>query len=703
MSKNISLIKHKDNIAILDINLKEEKVNKLNAETLENLDQLLSEVEKDNKIKKLVIRSSKKNIFIAGADIKEIQELKTENETREKLKKANRILTKLEKIKVPTIAAIQGACLGGGLELALACDYRVASDHPKTQLGCPEVNLGIIPGFGGTQRLPEIIGLKEALKMIISGKSINIKKARKIKLIDKMINETFFEEHLMEFVKNIPTKKRKKKRKKKIEDRNPIVQNLIINLTRRNINKKTNGQYPAPIAALDVIQKSINLSFERGLKIETNAFIKLSNNQISKNLINLFFTQEKINKLYRDHPQHDKTLNSYVIGSGLMGSGIAWTLSYKGINTTIKDIEWANVSKGLNSIYNIYKSIKKRKRWKERDIQQFMYNINGDINYNGIEKNDIIIEAVFEDILLKKKLLKEVEQKNRNGIIATNTSSLSITEIGNSLQNPERLIGLHFFSPVNRMPLVEVIAGQKTSKETLEKTIQLTRRLNKTPIIVKDCPGFLINRILIPYVNEAILCLEDGAEIEEIDTLMEHFGMPLGPLRLADEVGIDIGYKVAKVLEKGYGKRMKVADSFEKIIKNRDLRGKKSKQGFYIYKNKKKKINKKIYNYVRDKKKVTKYTNIHKDCLDRLVLSMINESMKCLDEKVVETVEALDYAMILGTGYPPFRGGPCRFIDQEGVSQIIRKLEYLAKTYGERFKPSKKLIELEEKKEKLYN
>eukprot|EP01047_Picozoa_sp_COSAG01_P002044 COSAG01_NODE_52_length_31456_cov_125.226648_2_plen_709_part_00 len=701
---NLSLkINPQNNIATINFDLKNESVNKLSKAVMTEFESLIEKISLDKKIKALIIKSTKKNIFIAGADINEIQNIKDKKDAASKLKQGNDLLNKLEKLEIPTIAAINGACLGGGLELALACTYRIVSNNTKTILGQPEVNLGIIPGFGGTQRLPKLIGLRNALQIIVSGKGIPAKKAYKMHLADAYIHESFFAEEVENWAQNTLSKSKIKikRYKHKIIDKSPILRRLICKQAIKMTNAKLKAQYPAPIKAIEVIQKSMGKSLKKGLKIEQKAFSELVTDSISKNLIQLFFSQESNKKqIKKDISSPDQVA---VVGAGLMGAGITWTLSHKNIKTSLKDIEWKNINKGLNSIYKIYKSLQKRKRWNQNMIQNYMHQIEGTLDYNSFKNKEIIIEAVFEDMLVKKKILKEIEKVNPNSIIASNTSSLSICDMAKTLIKPEKFIGLHFFSPVNRMPLVEIIPGEKTNQDTIDKTLKLTQRLNKTAIVVKNCPGFLVNRILIPYVNEAIYNLEDGAEIKELDTLMTHFGMPLGPLALADQVGIDIGYKVAKVLENGYGERMKVCPLFETLVTQTQDRGKKTGKGFYNHKNKKTETNQRFEKIIkqRQKEQVKKH-NIHSDCLDRMILTMVNEATKCLEEKVVKSANDLDLAMIMGTGFPAFRGGICKYIDQRGAKDIVEKLHYLAETYHARFKPSNYLQHISKNNKKIY-
>lgn len=699
---NIVFSIDKNKIATLSFNLQDRPINVLNSQTMLQLNQFLNEIKSNSEILGLVFKSTKKDIFIAGADIHEINNLKSKEEAQEKLAFGHQIMTKIEQLSIPTIAAVKGACLGGGLELALACDEIVCSNDSKTILGQPEINLGIIPGFGGTIRLPKKIGLQKAMNLILTGKPVNAKQAQKMGLVAKTFRDCFFEEHSYEWIKSFIKKGKPKKKhgKKYIFDKSPLARKVLFVLTKKMLIKKTKGQYPAPEIAVNVIKKNFNKKLGKATNIEINGFLNLVNTPISNNLINLFLNSENIKK-NNSTTKQAKPKNVMVIGSGLMGSGIAWLFSYQMYHTFIKDINFQNVLKGLSSIKNIYFKLKKRKRWSNAEVKQFMNKIQVSTDNVGYEKIDFFLEAVTENKDLKEKIFNEIEEKNTYAVIATNTSSLSVNEMSKKLKYPERFIGMHFFSPANKMPLVEIIPGKQTSNNTLHAVQEMCKSLKKVGIVVKDCPGFLINRILIPYVNEAILCLEDGASIEEIDSLMETFGMPIGPLALADEVGLDVGHKVACILEEGYGQRMKVSKLFKYIIESTKYLGKKNKRGFYVYP-KNKSVNTEIIKLAKTKHLYCTKKDIHKDCLDRLILIMVNEASRCLEEKVVQSQHELDLAMIMGTGFPPFRGGLCKYADQQGIENIINRLDILKNKYGNRFTPANLLLEMQRLNKSFY-
>lgn len=691
-------------VGVVTLDNPNEKVNKLSSAFLRAFGEFLDALD-HHSIKVLLIQSTKPGIFIAGADISEINAIHTKEDGFEKARLGQKIIGKLEQLSVPSIAVINGACLGGGTELALACTYRVVTDNPRTLIGLPEVNLGIIPGFGGTQRLPRLIGLNRALPLILTGKPVDGKKALKLKLADAYFTEAFLDEKVKGFISEVTTKsgaeRIQSKRSKrtfieKVLEGNFLSRQFMAYMARKNVMKKTKGFYPAPFAAIKATISGYSKSLEKGLVNEANAFSELVITPTCKNLVQLFYNQEALKKYTGVSVEVDTMPihKAAVIGAGLMGAGISWALSYRSIEVRLKDIKNEFLIKGLKQINAIYKDLVKIRRLKPNEANiQFIKHVSTTTDFSGFKNRDIVIEAIVEDIEVKKKVFQQLEsQVSEHCIIATNTSSLSIKEMSKVLTRPEKFIGMHFFSPVNRMPLVEVIVGDKTSNETIASVVKLSKDLKKTPIVVKDCPGFLVNRVLLPYINEAVKCLQDGVSVEQIDKAATQFGMPIGPLALADEVGLDVGYKVAKVLEDGYGTRMKTAHVFQDIIGDTSLRGKKTKKGFYIYQNGKKEVNQELVSKATQYCGIKQVKQVEKDFQDRMMLMMLNEAVRCLDESVVENAQLLDMAMILGTGFPPFRGGLLRYADARGLKDIVARLRELEANYGERFKPADLLV-----------
>ncbi len=719
MTNTLNLIVDKNGVANLVFDLPNEKVNKLSAEVLSELEKALNVIDGNKAIRVLLITSEKKDIFIAGADINEIKAIRDTKEAYEKVARGQNILSKIAQLRIPTIAVINGACLGGGLELALACRYRVAVINRKTILGLPEVNLGIIPGFGGTQRLPKLVGLQESLKIILSGKPVDTAKAFKIGLVDDLIREEFLEEKLGHFVTEIIKngeanqylQRREQARKKRFTFESLFFgKYLIFYLARKDLYEKTKGNYPAPFYALEVIRRTYKSTYgARGFETELSAFCELVVGDISKNLIEVFFTSEALKKDNGIEAEiaTPEIKNAALLGAGVMGGGIAWLFANNNLNVRIKDITQNAISIGYNQILKIFNQLKKIKKLTQPQIDLKINKISAGLDFAGFDRAEIVVEAVVENMGVKKNILAEAEkQVKKEAIIVSNTSSLSISEMAHALENPERFAGMHFFNPVNRMPLVEVIRGEKTSDKTVVTVVKLSKNLGKTPIVVKDVAGFLVNRILLPYMNEAAYLLQEGTDIKRVDNLMEKFGMPMGPFILADIVGIDVGVKVAHSLFEAYGERMRVADVLDEIYKNhKNLLGKKAGRGFYIH-GKKTVINDQIaviVNQVREAKNIYQIYLSDAEIIDRCILTMVNEAAKCLEENVVKNARYLDMAMIMGAGFPAFRGGVLRYADSRGISEVVNRLQELNKKHGARFEVSKLLLTMAESSKKFYD
>ena len=700
-----------EGIGTLVFDMPGEKVNKLTSDVMGQLDKQLSLLSGYSTLRVLIIRSGKPGMFIAGADISEIETINDIAQGEQKSVMGQSIFNKLAALPFPTIAAIEGVALGGGLELALACTFRVASDHERVQLGLPEVNLGIMPGFGGTQRLPRLIGLEDGLPMILSGSTLDGMRAVKKKLVDACYPVAFFEERLQAFALSlrVPAKVKELKENRArlgslrvwFMNRTFIGRMIVFRMAERSILSKTHGLYPAPLAALLVVKHGFSRTLQVGLRLEAQEFAKLVPTLVSKRLIQLFYAQEALKKESRKYGEGkwaNRRLDCGVLGAGIMGGGIAWLLSQVG-TVRLKDLTWEAIAQGYSTANGMYAQLLKRRKVRPNQVELGMRRFSGSLDFSGFKNKDVVIEAVVEQMSVKQAVFRELELAvSEHTIIATNTSALSVTEMATVLNHPERFCGMHFFNPVNKMPLVEVIPGEKTSQETVAAIVQLSKLLKKTPIVVKNCPGFLVNRILIPYVNEAIYLLQDGAKIDRIDAIATAFGMPMGPLMLADEVGLDVGYKVAKNLEEGYGDRMKLSESFESLHRCKNLLGRKSGSGFYLYDHRKH-PNPVVYEWVKQSG-VSGLTDA--DILDRLFLTLVNESARCLEESVVENAADLDMAMILGTGFPPFRGGVLRYADDRGISEIVDRLGEFQARFGDRFSPAPLLVKMAEQKIRFF-
>lgn len=688
-------------IATLCLDLEDSNVNILSSEVLRSLEVKLQELKESKDIKLLQITSAKEGIFIAGADIAEIEDLRDEEEAYKKVREGQKILSNVSALPFPTLAVIDGACLGGGLELALCCDYRLCTQSSKTKIGLPEVNLGVLPGFGGTQRLKRLTGLSKALELILGGKILNGKKAEKLGVVDACVPQGYLEfkqKSFIELILNSPKKILEKRQRGSLMDR--FLPQLVFSYARKNVLAKTKNRYPAAIAVLDLLEKTQSKEVEEGLEYEARAFAKLAITDISKNLIGLFYASEALKKesgvKRKVNPIPINMIN--VIGAGVMGSGIVFQFSKIDKLVRMKLRRYEQAAQALKGIQKVYDAILKRHRLTLSEVNMKMGHITYTTEFDGFNNCDLALEAIVEDTQAKQELYAQLEKiMDEKAIVASNTSSLSISMLSEKMRHPERFVGMHFFNPVPRMPLVEIIPGKKTSAKTIATVVSLAKEAGKTPIVVGDCAGFLVNRILLPYINEAVRMFEEGADFEKIDKLILDFGMPMGPFVLADEVGLDVGYKVAKVLEDAYGERMKVSSILDRVYQQMQLLGKKSGKGFYIHNGKKREVNAEVKALVFSKRQFDE-----QEIIDRAILIMINEAAMCLQEGVVDNAQYLDMAMVMGTGFPPFRGGLLRYADSLGIQSIVITLEALAKNYGIRFEPAKLLIDMAKNKKTFY-
>lgn len=696
-----------DGVATLTLDVPGRKVNVLTTPVMRELDEILRSLQAGADLRCLIVRSRKSGTFIAGADLSEIESIDDEMPAKAKSSSGEEVLNRLDDLPFPTVAVVDGTALGGGLEIALACDYRIVTDHPKTSLGLPECSLGIVPGFGGTYRLPRLIGLVQALPLILTGRPVDGRKAFRIHLADAYVPSAFVEDKTREFIDRVSTiagrravvRRRRRPLPVRLLERTPVGRFLLFRRAREDVLSKTGGNYPAPIAAIGVLKRTVHRSRRRALEIECTAFSQLAPTMESKNLISLFFAQEHAKKQAALRASVGGTprqvRQAAVLGAGVMGGRIAWLFTRSDIPVVMKDIAWDAVEKGYSSAIQVYRELQKRGRYDEREVNLKMHHLHGVLDYRSVGRPDVVVEAVVENIGVKKKVLSEVEkQVGEQALILSNTSSLSIEEMASGLDHPERFAGMHFFNPPNRMPLVEVIAGRRTSPEAVRDTALLASALGKTPVVVQDCPGFLVNRLLMPYLNEAVHLLDEGVDFTKVDRLVKQFGMPMGPFRLLDEIGIDIGYEVADTLKAAYGERMETARFFDALKERKDLLGVKSGRGFYVHASLNGSSNGPAPNpQMRDL--VKRHVHIGSrgaasdfDIVHRPVMSMINEAARALEEKIVDGPADVDLALVLGTGFPPFRGGLLRYADQLGIKTVHDTLSRYAELQGGRFTPA---------------
>ena len=628
--------------------------NAISGDFLKQLNSALDQIENFQdtedvlqRITSVVFISKKNKIFLAGADLFALKKHLTVPFLLDAIVQAGQdTFNRISSLKIPTVAAINGACLGGGLELALACDYRICSYDKSTKIGLPEVNLGILPAWGGTTRLPRLIGLPNALTAILAGKMYAPKPAKRVGIVNRVVHK----ENLQSAAIALVRADKCRERKKGFAEHIPSC--VVLKKARSNVLRKTKGNYPAPLKILDVVSKSLRSSVNESLALEREAFIELAQTNECKNLLRIFFLQEKSKKLKRlDQSKgvsvHPPIKDAVVVGAGTMGAGIAQWVSSRGVNVLLKDVNEELVGGGLKTIGDLYVQGVLGYKMDRPTARNGLARVTTSTIDTPLHSKDILIEAIVEDLSVKQKVLAQLEEQlPDDAIIATNTSALSIDEMADCLKRPGRFVGIHFFNPVHKMKLVEVVRGKHTTDETVYRAVRFVQQIGKMPVIVKDSPGFVVNRILVPYLIKAADMLMDGHQMEAIDGGMVKFGMPMGPFRLMDEIGLDICYHVADDLKN----RLDIVCSLEEIRWRMEcnMLGRKSGEGFYTYK-KGRSI----------KKKVKKSVDV--TCL---VESMTVEARKVLDERVIDDPDMLDFAMIMGTGWAPFRGGPIRYSTQ---------------------------------------
>lgn len=704
----------KGEIALLEWDHVGESANKLSTPIMSRFKEILEDL-RGSSYKALVIISKKKKIFMAGADIEEIRALKSKEDFRQAVEGGQAIMNMVEDLPMPVIVAIHGACMGGGCELALACDYRIASEDKATKIGLPETKLGIIPGFGGCVRLPRVIGLTGALDIILAGKAVPAKKALKLGLVDKVVHPSILEAQALKMAEDLVAKGGKKRLKthkpKGVVNKvlnSSLGRGIVFKKAKETVMKQSHGHYPAPLEALKVIQKSLGQTREQALITEADGFCEVAGGDVSRNLVNLFFMMEDVKKrtgVSDESVQATKVEHMAVLGAGTMGGGIAYAAADKGVFVRMKDITTDAIAKGYQAAHKIWSKKLKRRRLSQYEFTEKMARISGGMDYSGFHSMDVVVEAIVENMDIKKSVIKETAEKSgENTIIATNTSSLSVAEMAEAHPNPENFVGMHFFNPVDKMPLVEVIRGPKTSDQATATIFELSKRMGKTPIVVKDGPGFLVNRLLIPYLIEAAFFLQEGMDIEHVDKVfVKTFGMPMGPFRLMDEVGIDVCVKVSKIFKKALGERLQLPDTLLRL-EDGDRLGKKNFKGFYKWnaQGKSDGVDTSIYQELGLSEPSNPLSD--EDIVGRAMYNMVNEAaLVLIEEQIVETAQDVDLGMIMGTGFPPFRGGLLRWADFIGTEKMVDDLELYAKKYGHRFKPSHPLRTMAKTQRNFYS
>jgi 3-hydroxyacyl-CoA dehydrogenase / enoyl-CoA hydratase / 3-hydroxybutyryl-CoA epimerase len=689
LAPSVMLETEEGGVAIVRFDRPGSSVNVFDTATLRHLAAIVNDLDRRS-LRGVIFVSSKPAVFIAGADLRELAE--TEDRTA-LVELGQQIFTRIEALRCVTVAAIHGACAGGGLEMSLACDYRVASDARVTRIGLPEVKLGLIPAWGGSTRLPRLIGLPRALKVILGGDLMPSAKARGLGLVDAVGPRerlTFLAERFVD--------KGKPRRRFRHLAWIPGWQ-AVAALARRSVLKKTRGHYPAALRAIDVVTKGVVRSLPQSLVAEKQAILALANGDVSSNLVRVFFLQDRAKHLPASEAASIE--RTAVIGSGVMGAGIAQWFAARGKDVLLSDVGPEQLAQGLQRAEKLFSEARRRGLFSRCEARAGMDRIVPAEITVPMKSIDLVVEAASESMQVKKAIFADLEERVRaDTILATNTSALSVTEISRSLRDPARFVGLHFFNPVHRMKLVEIARGELTSDFAVDTAVAFVQRIGKLPVVVKDRPGFLVNRILLPYLLEAVRLFAAGAHVEALDESMLDFGMPMGPLRLLDEVGLDVAADVGETLCRAFPDRMHTPNVFAQLLAA-NHKGKKTGKGFYEYRNSHVAGVNRFATTLREADDKASLTG--EQLQERMVLLMINEAARCLEECVVSDPRDVDFAMIMGTGFAPFRGGPLRYADHIGVANVTETLDRLSRARERQFAPCDLLIAMTRQQKKFYS
>jgi 3-hydroxyacyl-CoA dehydrogenase / enoyl-CoA hydratase / 3-hydroxybutyryl-CoA epimerase len=687
-----------DGIAVVRINQSARPVNVLSNDLVDELAKTIQTLASpDAGVRGVVIVSDKPGVWIAGADIEELKGIQSAGDGESLSRRAHELLGQLEGLRVPVVAAIDGVALGGGLEVALACTYRIATDSPKTKLGLPEVQLGLLPGAGGTQRLPRLVGLRGALDMMLTGKQLDGRRARKLGLIDEVVPSAVLLQVAKQAASEIAAGKRepraaRPKGSPSWVENLPGLRAFIMKKARDTVLEKTRGLYPAPLRILQVVSRGLDRPLEEALALEATAFGELTVTPEARSLTHIFLTSTaaKNDPMLPEGAKASEVERVAIIGAGFMGSGIAVVSAESGMRVRMKDVSEEGVARGLKIARESLEKRAGRRRRPEHEVVALTDRLEGTTEYTGFGNADLVIEAVFEDVELKHRIIRDVEAAgSEETVIGSNTSTIPIGRLAEAASRPEKVIGLHFFSPVEKMPLLEIIVTPQTSHDVTATCHRWAKRIGKTPVIVNDGPGFYVNRILGPYMNEAALLLQEGAGIEKIDAAMVDWGFPVGPITLFDEVGLDVATKSGEILAEAFSDRVEPSEVLKKLIADGRL-GRKNGRGFYLYeKGKKAGPDRSIYELlqVHARREVPEA-----EIQERLALGMINEAVRCLEDGVLRSARDGDVGAVFGIGFPPFRGGPFWYIDQVGAGRILKRLRQLEERFGARYAPAPLLV-----------
>ncbi len=699
-------LEYADGFAWLWLDEPGRKINTLSGRFLAWFEAVLSTLEAEPPRHGLVILSAKADCFVAGADVDELWRSSDAGEVRRLLRQGHALLRRIELMPFPTVAAIHGACLGGGLELALACDRRVASESEVTRLGLPEVQLGLIPGLGGSQRLPRLIGVARALPLILTGKRLRASKALALGLIDAACHPGQLQEVAAQQAVERAAAGRRAGRTRSLSwrasdlaARLPLTRWWIFARARKRVRTKTQGHYPAPLAAIDVMERGLALPLQEALEVEAEAFSQLAVSRTAKALMSIFFSKTQVEtKASRWAKEARPVSRVGVLGAGFMGAGVAQVLSSAKLSVVLKDRDLATVGQGLARCRERFDQMVARRRYRPNEAAEAMARIQATQDYTLLGRCELVIEAVVEELAVKQAVLRQLEAVAREDqIFASNTSTLPIARIAVASQRPEQVVGMHFFSPVHKMPLVEVIAHPGSAASAVATAIEVGRRMGKTVIVVQDGAGFFTSRVLAPFLNEAAWCLVQGGSIEEVDRALTRWGWPVGPLALLDEVGLDIAAHSAEVLQAEMGDRFAAPELFARLLRE-GRTGRKGKGGFYDYSGANKKADRKVYKLIDWKPAPIAEQEIAERCW----MQMLNETARAIEDGVIEDPVDIDLAVVFGFGFPPFRGGLLREADRLGAGYVVDRLDSWAEVYGERLRPAELLRRMADRGERFH-
>ncbi|MCE9614298.1 MAG: enoyl-CoA hydratase/isomerase family protein [Lentisphaerae bacterium] len=697
MSTGIRTERTADDLALVTFDQPGAAANVLSREVLQALDGALDWVAAQPGLRGVVFLSAKPTIFIAGADVKQLAALDHDDALRAMIREGQRVFARVGDLAVPSVAAIHGACLGGGCELALACDYRVASDDHRTRIGLPETSLGIVPAWGGCTRLPRLVGFPKACDLILGAKRLAPKPALRAGLVDAVVPR----EALLTMARRLVAKGRPVRKRHGVVNQ-ALIAGGIARVVSRDLEHRTRGHYPAVYRALDAMRRGLRVSVAESQRLEEEAVVQLAVTPTCHNLMRVFFQQERAKHLRLDNAHPPPRLERVaVIGAGVMGAGIAQWLSAHERAVILKDVDVDRVRQGMATIATLYREAVRHHVLEAVAARAGLDRLAPTAVEVPLAGTELVIEAAVENMTIKQEIFRRLgEATPAETILATNTSALSVTELARVVRHPERVIGVHFFNPVHRMQLVEVIVGAQTAPAVVDRVLRFVQEVGKLPVVVQDRPGFVVNRILMPYLIEAGHLFEAGAPVARIDEAMLDFGMPMGPLRLIDEVGVDVASHVAGHLSACFGARMAVPAVLSAMVAAGQL-GRKRGSGFYRHAGgNRARPHAALAKHVRNREAA----GLDEDALvDRMALLMVNEGARCLDEGVVGEAQDVDFAMIMGTGFSPFRGGPLRYADGRGIVNVVRELDRLAARVHARFEPCERLRRMAEREETFYH